>query len=540
MNPRAKHLLIPLTVAGLSAAALASPAQATAPEFDRENLTAGAPGAYAIAKFWLDANGAALKKATQYNWDSKEVTKLVATQGDTSDGKAGSVAPTGGKSGPSAKVKNVNLPRTIGKVFFLDHKGQPRWCSGTSIQSRYLNLVSTAGHCAYDVEGNKEVVSNWVFVPGYYQGKAPWGLYVGQAAFTHYNFSVHEDFDHDYAFVAVYNGFVLNGEKVVTGAEFADWKGGKWIEPKEITADEYAAGVSKYGPLGPYKKEDKVAKDVQTVNPPADRSDPKYLTEEGKGGVRLLAVEVTSYDYGKAPVASSAYANNERYESKSGDKGKTPISKEEYDKLVKEKAAGNFLGQLTTVKDKNDTEIEWYKTQYFIKKWVKTDVTTTTYYWVEKYVIGLAKETGRLGEVVGGQGFAWNQKIGQPVFAFGYPAAPHPDGDKPYTGLTPKYCYGKTNTSTYAVNDYKVEDQIALRCSMTPGADGGPWILKYNNAKRLGFVNGVTSLFHDQDGNERIDFVSSPYFDGDAAGVYNEANVVRNTRIVSDKGELLR
>ncbi|WP_230880043.1 hypothetical protein [Planomonospora sp. ID67723] len=75
---------------------------------------------------------------------------------------------------------------------------------------------------------------------------------------------------------------------------------------------------------------------------------------------------------------------------------------------------------------------------------------------------------------------------------------------------------------------------------MTGGADGGPWVLKYSNAKRLGYVNGVTSLFHDQDGNERVDYVSSPYFDGDAAGVYNEANAVRNTKIVSDRGELLK
>nr|WP_260408360.1 hypothetical protein [Planomonospora venezuelensis] len=519
---------------------MASPAQA-APEYDRDYLTAGKPSAYAIAKFWLDANGAALKKATQYNWDSKDVTKLVRGQGDTSDGKPGLVAPVGGEKGTSAKIKNVNLPKTIGKVFFLDHKGVPRWCSGTSIQSRYRNLVATAGHCAYDVEGNQEVVSNWVFVPGYYQGKAPWGLYVGQAAFTHYNFSAYEDFDHDYAFVAVYDGFVLDGEKKVTAAEFADWKGGKWIEPKTITADEYAAGVSKYGPLGGYRKEDKVATNVETVNPPANPSDPAYLTDEGKGGVKLLAVEVTSYDYGKAPDATNGYKNGEKYISKSGDeKGRTPISKEEYDKLVKEKAAGNFLGALTAVKDKNDVEIEWYKTQYFIKKWVKSTTTTTTAYWLEQYVIGLAKSTGRIGDVVGGQGFAWNQKIGQPVFAFGYPADAHPDGDKPYTGLTPKYCYGKTNAATYAVNEYKAENQIALKCSMTGGADGGPWLLKYSNAKRVGYVNGVTSLFHDQDGNDRVDYVSSPYFDGDAAGVYHQANAVRNTKIVSDRGELLK
>ncbi len=103
-----------------------------------------------------------------------------------------------------------------------------------------------------------------------------------------------------------------------------------------------------------------------------------------------------------------------------------------------------------------------------------------------------------------------------------------------------KYCYGRTNTRTYAANAYEIQNHLALKCSMTGGADGGPWLLKYSNAKRLGYVNGVTSAFHDQDGNDRVDFISSPYFDGDAAGVYREALRVRDARIVGDKGELLK
>ena len=64
---------------------------------------------------------------------------------------------------------------------------------------------------------------------------------------------------------------------------------------------------------------------------------------------------------------------------------------------------------------------------------------------------------------------------------------------------------------------------MALKCAMTPGADGAPWLVKYSNAKRLGYVNGVTSLFHDQDSNNRYDYSSSPYFDGETATVYNQA-----------------
>ncbi|MFC3823797.1 hypothetical protein ACFOSO_34875 [Planomonospora venezuelensis] len=364
-------------------------------------------------------------------------------------------------------------------------------------------------------------------------------MYVGKQAWTHYDFDVYEDFDKDYAFVTVYNGIHYNGAKNVTADEYAKFVGPKYIEPKTITADEYAAGVSKYGPAGPYKKEDKVSKTVETVNPPADRADKKYLTEEGKGGIRLLAVEVTSYEYGKAPVASSAYANNERYESKSDAKGKTAISKEEYEKLLKEKAAGNFLGELTTVKQ-NGVDIEWYKTQYFIKKWVKTSTAVTSTYWVEQYVIELSKDAGRLGDNVGGQGFAWNQKTGQPVYVFGYPAAAHGDGDKTFTGVTPKWCYGKTTAKTYVSAPKKVEEHVGLKCSMTPGADGAPWLIKYSSAKRVGYVNGVTSLFGDQDGNGRYDLSTSPYFDGETADIYKKAANVWSGKIVGPNGELYK
>ncbi len=63
--------------------------------------------------------------------------------------------------------------------------------------------------CVYDVETNKATLDYWVFVPGYYQGKTPWGIYVGKQAFTHYDFDVYEDGDRNYAFVTVYNGLQL-------------------------------------------------------------------------------------------------------------------------------------------------------------------------------------------------------------------------------------------------------------------------------------------------------------------------------------------
>ncbi|MEV0144096.1 MULTISPECIES: hypothetical protein [unclassified Nonomuraea] len=387
-----KRILLPaggaVLATGLLAAGLTGTAQARA-DIATDPMARSTSQASSVASFWLASNGAALRAATAYTWDDKEVRKVVSKGGYTADGNPGSASPIGEEKRPVGRVQNVNLPKTVGKVFFVDGSGKFRWCSATSVQSNYRNLVATAGHCVYDTDSNKDVLSNWVFVPGYYQGKAPFGIYVGKQAFTHTDFDVYEDYDRDYAFVTVFNGIAFEGVKQV------------------------------------------------------DRKD---------------------------------------YERFSGPKRS----------------------------------------------------------WGGHYYILLSKDAGRLGDNVGGQGVAWNQATGKYVRAFGYPAGPHPDGNRPYSGVTPKWCYGKTTGKAVGASWLKIEEHVGLKCPVTPGFDGGPWLSNYSNSKRLGYVNGVTSTFADQDGNDRIDYITSPYFDGETASVYNAAKNVWSGKIVGPNGELYK
>ncbi|MEV0390045.1 hypothetical protein [Nonomuraea sp. NPDC050643] len=523
-----KRLLIPLAVAGLSAAALAAPAQAE-PQWATDNLAPKPADAYGIADFWLDANGASLRKATQYRLDAKDVPRLVSSQSQSApDGKPGMT----GLTTPKAAVsKNVNLPKTIGKVFFVDSKNQLRWCSASSIQSRNRNLVATAGHCVYETKA--DVYKNWIFVPGYYQGKAPWGVYVGAYAFTAYDLDTYDDYDGDYAFVAVHNGFSLgsNGEaKQVLKSEFDKFMGKKDIKSTELkdipggkTAEQqYKEGLDKYGPNSGFRAEGFTTKD------PAGGNFQDSVPTNNE-------VEVTELQWNAAPAADENPAK-----WRNGDKGAvkdTPLTEAQYKQLLDDKAAGKVKGKVY----KDDLGDYWLR-QYYVIQWFK--VTSGTKYFHDSYFIfpaaGKAKDVGRLGDVVGGQGFAWNQKMGQQVTVFGYPGAPHPDGDRPFTGVTPKWCAGKTATKQYQVNTFRVETHQVLKCSMTGGADGGPWLMKYDNNKRTGYVNGVTSLFADQDKNDRIDFISSAYFDGEVADVYNKANFAATKSIVGPNGEMLK
>ncbi|MGI5287193.1 hypothetical protein ACQEVF_28190 [Nonomuraea polychroma] len=496
-----KRLLVPLAVAGLSAAALTFPATAE-PHWASDNLQPKPADAYGAAYFWLDANGAALRKATQYRLDTKSVPKLVSSGSQGApDGKPGMTGPTG--TAKPTVSKNVNLPKTIGKVFFLDRAGNYRWCSATSIQSQHRNLVATAGHCVF-ANGKDDVYDKWVFVPGYYQGKAPWGVYAGASAFTAFDLDTYDDYDGDFAFVAVHNGFALAGEKEVSHKDFKAWAGDKWIKPRQISAEEFRKCQINLGECWS-EGEDK----------PADLVGPDYP------GAVLEKVEVSKGTYDDAKIGRGQGF-------KFGDPVVEQVDKAKWDAYRGPGAKGSGpdkLGNYTI-------------THYYTQKWVKPG--TTRKYYEAHYIIGIAKDMGRLGDVVGGQGVAWNQPMGQNVVAFGYPSAPHPDGDRPFSGVTPKWCAGKTGTKTYQVNTFRVDTHQVLKCSMTPGADGGPWLMRYDNNKRTGYVNGVTSMFHDQDGNGRIDFISSAYFDGEVAAVYNKANYAQTKAIVGPKGELLK
>ena len=67
-----------------------------------------------------------------------------------------------------------------GKVFFTIPKGSEAGdyvCSGTAVNSRNRSLVWTAGHCVYDFEAPKSggFSTNFIFVPGYKDGVAPYG-----------------------------------------------------------------------------------------------------------------------------------------------------------------------------------------------------------------------------------------------------------------------------------------------------------------------------------------------------------------------------
>jgi hypothetical protein len=245
-------------------------------------------------------------------------------------------------------------------------------------------------------------MDKWVFVPGYYQGKAPWGIYVGKTAYTHYDFEVYEDYDRDYAFVAVYNGVKIGAgtPKKVTKSEFDKHTGIKDAKDIEISRSEFRACR-----LDPTSTEACWVKRGSKAEP----------TGPDFPGAEVAKVEVSAETYKKArfgePVTenvtvpqAAAYIANQKKDAK------------KYPAKVAKDRRGN-----------------WTITHYFVQQWYKPG-SDTKFYKTAFYIIeGHVKDAGRLGDNVGGQGFAWNQPTQKIVRVFGWP----PDRTPTVTRTTP-------------------------------------------------------------------------------------------------------
>jgi hypothetical protein len=187
----------------LGSTAVATPAQAV--RVATVALASTAPVAQQVASFWLADEAANLRNATPYTVRTAVGAERLSTD-IVPDGPPRTVVPP--LEGPPAQ--DGKTPTTWGKVFFIGGDGLPHWCTGTSMQTKYRNLVATAGHCLFDIEAPMGALGKWVFVPGYSEGTAPFGLYVGKLGSSHYDFDDIRDFDRDYAFVNVYSGVALS------------------------------------------------------------------------------------------------------------------------------------------------------------------------------------------------------------------------------------------------------------------------------------------------------------------------------------------
>jgi len=85
------------------------------------------------------------------------------------------------------------LPSTaIGVAFFTNDAGEPKYCTASALASDAGNAVLTAGHCVINASNGRwynwnyqtNTWGDWIFVPGYNYGSAPFGLWYANQLWT--------------------------------------------------------------------------------------------------------------------------------------------------------------------------------------------------------------------------------------------------------------------------------------------------------------------------------------------------------------------
>lgn len=113
---------------------------------------------------------------------------------------------------------------------------------------------------------------------------------------------------------------------------------------------------------------------------------------------------------------------------------------------------------------------------------------------------------GNLTDVVGGAGWAYNQQLNTPFYAYGYPAAGQ------FNGQTRQSCERQSARSWQHAGGLV----ISIPCNMTGGSSGGPWFILSDGNWYLNGHNDFTSSI--QPGH-----MFSPYYDDTWYTLYNKA-----------------
>nr|AIA18973.1 Unknown Function [uncultured bacterium] len=163
------------------------------------------------------------------------------------------------------------------------------------------------------------------------------------------------------------------------------------------------------------------------------------------------------------------------------------------------------------------------------KCWVASALVSTNKWasnaankWEEDYAFAVIPDSynaGSLESVVGSfpLDFGGDYATQTRIDAFGYPAA------KKYSGADLVYCEG---------NDHVLSDGLqqttAIRCNMTGGASGGPWLKGFDATTQVGAVRSVTSYSY----SSANGYLFGPIFDEYTRQTYLEALSTSGDKLV--------
>ncbi|GII55199.1 hypothetical protein Pth03_35880 [Planotetraspora thailandica] len=124
-------------------------------------------------------------------------------------------------------------------------------------------------------------------------------------------------------------------------------------------------------------------------------------------------------------------------------------------------------------------------------------------------MVAVTSQGGRhLTDLVGGQEIGFYPRKGLRTYGFGFPA------DPPYDGEDLLYCAG----TVHADPQGQTRDE-GLRCDLTAGASGGPWLTGFDPSTGQGTLTSVSSFKYSNDRGTMY----GPYFSDAAKDLFHQA-----------------
>lgn len=119
---------------------------------------------------------------------TREAPRTVAPSAASADGPGTAEFPQTGAPWTGGQIES-----TAGRVFFT-YDGRAASCSGNAVTSGNSSTVMTAGHC---VKLDGAWHTDWVFVPGYHDGNAPFGEWPAVSTHATPQWEASEDMNYD-------------------------------------------------------------------------------------------------------------------------------------------------------------------------------------------------------------------------------------------------------------------------------------------------------------------------------------------------------
>ena len=124
-------------------------------------------------------------------------------------------------------------------------------------------------------------------------------------------------------------------------------------------------------------------------------------------------------------------------------------------------------------------------------------------------MVDLNTGNGRhVAQAAGAQAIAFDQPRISEVYGFGYPA------EGSYNGEHLAYCSGTTHE-----DPSRLTHDLGLRCSLTEGSSGGPWLSRFDTETGTGTITSVNTFKYADDQSTMY----GPYFGAAIHQLYNEA-----------------